>query len=65
MPMIRAFFGLDCFPFKKDISEIFLSRQLNYLEKRTSHFIDTVKSRIIIPRESRSKIPLSDSGFSL
>lgn len=39
--MIRAFFGLTCFPFKKDISKIFLSRQLNYLKKRTSHFLET------------------------
>jgi len=33
--------------------------------KNYKQLLDIVKSRIIIPRESRSKIPLSDSGFSL
>ncbi len=39
--MIRAYFGLTGFPFKKDISKIFQSRQTEYLQKRTSHFIQT------------------------
>jgi len=39
--MIRAYFRLTGFPFKKDISKIFLSRQTEYLQKRASHFIQT------------------------
>ena len=39
--MIKPFFGLTYFPFKKDIKKIFLSRQLNYLQHRSTHFIDT------------------------
>lgn len=39
--MIRTYFGLTGFPFKKEISKIFLSRQIDYLQKRTSHFIQT------------------------
>lgn len=39
--MLRAFFGLTSFPFKKDIEKIFISRQLLYLQKRCLHFIET------------------------
>lgn len=39
--MIRAYFGLTGFPFKKNISKIFRSRQTEYLYNRTSHFIQT------------------------
>ena len=39
--MIKPFFGLNYFPFKKDIQKIFFSRQLDYLKNRCSHFIDT------------------------
>ena len=39
--MIKAFYGFTDFPFKKDISKIFLSRQLDYLHKRSSHFLQT------------------------
>ncbi|MEA3347030.1 MAG: AAA family ATPase [Candidatus Auribacterota bacterium] len=39
--MIKPFFGLNYFPFKKDIQKIFFSRQLNYLKNRCSHFIET------------------------
>lgn len=39
--MLRAFFGLTHFPFKKDIAKIFISRQLDYLQKRCAHFIET------------------------
>jgi len=39
--MLRAFFGFTHFPFKKDISKIFISRQLAYLQKRCQHFLET------------------------
>lgn len=39
--MIKAFFGFTHFPFKKDVDKIFISRQLEYLQKRCSHFIET------------------------
>lgn len=39
--MIKAFFQLTDFPFKKDISKIFVSRQIEYLKKRASHFLET------------------------
>lgn len=39
--MIRPFFGFTHFPFIKDTREIFLSRQLSYLQKRASHFLET------------------------
>lgn len=38
---MKAFFGLTHFPFKKDIDKIFISRQLEYLQKRCAHFIET------------------------
>lgn len=38
---MRAFFGLNCFPFKKDAAKIFLSRQISYLNKRCAHFLET------------------------
>lgn len=38
---LKAFFGLTHFPFKKDVDKIFVSRQLEYLQKRCSHFIET------------------------
>lgn len=39
--MIKAFFGLISFPFKKDVDDIFLSCQLDYLKKRCAHFLET------------------------
>ena len=39
--MIRAFFGLTDFPFKKESEKIFVSRQISYLRKRCAHFIET------------------------
>ena len=39
--MIKPFFGLTYFPFKKDIQKIFFSRQLDYLKNRSAHFIQT------------------------
>lgn len=39
--MIKPFFGLTCFPFKKDIQKIFFSRQIDYLKTRCTHFIET------------------------
>lgn len=39
--MIKAFFGFTSLPFKKDIDKIFISRQLEYLEKRCAHFLET------------------------
>jgi type II secretory pathway predicted ATPase ExeA len=39
--MIRAFFGFTSYPFKKDIDKIFISRQLDYLQKRCAHFVQT------------------------
>ncbi len=39
--MIKAFFGLTHFPFKKEIDKIFISRQLDYLTKRCAHFLET------------------------
>lgn len=38
---MKAFFGLTHFPFKKDVDKIFISRQLEYLQKRCAHFIET------------------------
>ena len=38
---MRAFFGFTHFPFKKDVDKIFFSRQLEYLKKRCSHFLET------------------------
>lgn len=39
---MKAFFGFTYFPFKKDdLDKIFVSRQLEYLKKRCSHFIET------------------------
>lgn len=39
--MLKAFFGFTHFPFKKDVNKIFVSRQLEYLQKRCAHFLDT------------------------
>jgi general secretion pathway protein A len=39
--MLRAFFGFTHFPFKKDVTKIFISRQLAYLQKRCQHFLET------------------------
>ncbi|MBI4667633.1 MAG: AAA family ATPase [Elusimicrobia bacterium] len=39
--MIKAFFGLSAFAFKKDTGEIFVSRQMGYLQKRGAHFLET------------------------
>jgi type II secretory pathway predicted ATPase ExeA len=39
--MIKAFFGLTNFPFSKDIEDIFISRQLAYLQARGTHFLET------------------------
>lgn len=38
---MRAFFGLNYFPFAQSIEKIFFSRQLEYLKKRCAHFMDT------------------------
>ena len=39
--MFKAFFGFTSFPFKKDIDKIFISHQLDYLQKRCAHFLET------------------------
>ncbi|MEK7224654.1 MAG: AAA family ATPase [Bacteroidota bacterium] len=39
--MIKPFFGFTSYPFKKEIDKIFISRQLDYLEKRCAHFVQT------------------------
>lgn len=39
--MIKVFFGLTDFPFKKEIDKIFIPRQLEYLKIRCAHFLET------------------------
>lgn len=39
--MMRIFFGFKYFPFKKYIDTIFVSRQLEYLQKRCLHLLET------------------------
>lgn len=39
--MIKAFFGLTHLPFNKGVTNIFISRQLDYLKKRCAHWLET------------------------
>lgn len=39
--MLKAFFGFTHFPFKQEPDKIFVSKQIEYLEKRCAHFLET------------------------